>query len=101
MPAYYLFDVHEITNYEMMDRYRKAVLPTVTQYGGRYLSVGGEVTSVEGDWRPVFPVLIEFPSAQHARDWYGSREYGQIKDLRLRATRGHAILLDAAPFDGK
>ena len=101
MPAYYLFDVHEITNCEMMDRYRKAVLPTVTQYGGRYLSVGGEVTIVEGDWRPVFPVLIEFPSAQQARAWYESREYGQIKDLRLRSTRGHAILLDAALFDGK
>ena len=98
MPAYYLFDVHEITDYEMMTRYRQAVLATVEQFGGRYLAVGGEVSIVEGDWRPVFPVLIEFPTAKHARDWYASPEYRQIKDLRTRATRGHAILLDAAPF---
>ena len=98
MPAYYLFDVHEITDPEMMDRYRQAVLPTVQRFGGRYLSVGGEVSVIEGDWRPIFPVLIEFPSAQQARDWYDSSEYAQIKDLRLRATRGNAILLDAAPF---
>jgi len=98
MPAYYLFDVREITDYDMMNRYRKAVLATVEQFGGRYLAVGGEISIIEGDWRPEFPVLIEFPSAKHARDWYASPEYGQIKDLRLRGTRGHAILLDAAPF---
>ena len=99
MPAYYLFDVHEITDEKSMDQYRQAVHETVKQFGGRYLSVGGEVSIVEGNWRPVFPVLIEFPSAKHARDWYKSSEYEQIKDLRLRATRGNAILLDAAPFN--
>src|SRR5688500_18188990 len=98
MPAYYLFDVHEITDLVMMSRYRQAVLATVEQVCGRYLAVGGEVDIVEGDWRPVFPVLIEFPSAQHARDWYASAEYERIKDLRRRSTRGNAILLDAAPF---
>jgi len=98
MSAYYLFDVHEITDYDMMNRYRQAVLATVEKFGGRYLAVGGEVSIVEGDWRPVFPVLIEFPSMKHARDWYASPEYRRIKDLRVRATRGNAILLDAAPF---
>ena len=99
MPAYYLFDVHEITDEKMMNQYRQAVHATVKQFGGRYLAVGGEVSIVEGNWRPMFPVLIEFPTAKHARDWYSSPEYGAIKDLRIRATRGNAVLLDAAPFN--
>ena len=100
MPAYCLFDVKEITDHDLMETYRKAVFPTVKKFGGRYLTVGGDVSVVEGNWRPVFPVIIEFPSAKHARDWYESRDYAALKDQRLRATRGDMILLDAAPWEG-
>jgi uncharacterized protein (DUF1330 family) len=44
-----------------MEKYRAGVFSTVAQYGGRYLTVGGKCDVVEGDWRPVFPVIIEFP----------------------------------------
>ena len=100
MPAYYLFDVREITDPDLMDQYRRAVFPVVRRFGGRYLSVGGDVSVLEGQWRPTFPVLIEFPSARQARDWYDSGEYAPLKEMRLRATRGDMILLDAAPWDG-
>ena len=98
MPAYYLFDVEEVTNPQMMDEYRQRVLATVQQFGGRYLTVGGAVSVVEGTWKPTFPVLIEFPSIEKARQWYDSDVYAAIKHLRTGATRGHAILIDAAPF---
>src|SRR5687768_17511644 len=100
MPAYYLLDVHEVTNPDEMARYRKRVHATVKQFGGRYLTVGGDVSVVEGDWRPAYPVLIEFPTARHARDWYDSSEYQPLKAQRLGATRGSAILLDAVPWEG-
>ena len=98
MPAYYLFDVQEVTDPQAMGEYRRRVLETVERHGGRYLAVGGEVTVVEGDWRPAFPVLIEFPDIGAARAWYDSPEYRRIVDLRRRSTRGHAVLIDAAPF---
>ena len=101
MPAYCLFDVQEITDPQLMDEYRRRVHATVAKYGGRYLSVGGDVAVMEGDWRPTFPVLIEFPSAQRAREWYASDEYRPLLEMRRRATRGHMILLDALPWDGR
>ena len=100
MPAYYLFDVEQITDHDLMDRYRDGVFATVREFGGRYLTVGGDVRVVEGTWRPAFPVLIEFPSARHARDWYESPQYRPLREMRLRATRGHTVLIDAAPWDG-
>ena len=45
-----------------MAEYRRRVLGTVQHYGGRYLAVGGKCEVVEGTWRPVLPVLIEFPN---------------------------------------
>ncbi len=96
MAAYAFFDTLQITDAAGMERYRRAVRPVVEQYGGRYLSVGGEFEVVEGAWRPVFPVLIEFPSLEQARRWYDSAEYRELKALRLAATKCNAVLIDGS-----
>lgn len=94
MSAYCFFDVLEITDEEKMERYRAGVFATVEQYGGRYLVIGGKTDLVEGEWKPVFPVLIEFPSLEQAHRWYDSGEYKALKDLRLAATKGHAVFIE-------
>ena len=99
MPAYGFFDVLEVTDAGKLEQYRQAVAATVEQHGGRYLSVGGACEIVEGTWRPAFPVLIEFPSLEHARRWYGSEAYRDLKTLRLAATRGNAVFIDGSGFD--
>jgi uncharacterized protein (DUF1330 family) len=55
---------------------------------------GGTCTVVEGDWSPVLPVLIEFPSLEQAWRWYDSDEYRELKALRLAATRGNAVFME-------
>lgn len=99
MPAYGFFDVLEVTDGEKLERYRQGVDATVERYGGRYLSVGGSCEVVEGTWRPVFPVIIEFPSLAHARRWYASAEYRDLKALRLSATRGNAVFIDGTGLE--
>jgi len=69
MPAYCFFDVVEVTDPAKLATYREGVLVTVERYGGRYLTVGGRCDVVEGEWQPVFPVLIEFPSLEQAHRW--------------------------------
>jgi uncharacterized protein (DUF1330 family) len=98
MPAYFFFDMLTVTEPETLERYRQAVLATVEQYGGRYLTVGGHCDVVEGEWRPVFPVLIEFPSLEHARRWYDSEEYRAPKALRLAAAKGNAVFIEGTDF---
>jgi uncharacterized protein (DUF1330 family) len=94
MAAYCFFDVLEFTDEEKMEQYRAGVFATVEQYGGRYLVIGGKTDLVEGEWRPVFPVLIEFPDLEQAHRWYDSTEYKPLKDLRLAATRGNAVFIE-------
>lgn len=59
--AYCIFDVLPGTDPQKMEAYRSRVFATVEQYGGRYVVLGGKFDVVEGDWRPVFLVIIEFP----------------------------------------
>jgi uncharacterized protein (DUF1330 family) len=94
MPAYCIFDVIEVTDAAKMENYRQGVRPTIAQYGGRYLSVGGQFDVVEGDWHWAFPVIIEFPSLQQAHRWYDSPEYRELKALRLQATRSNAVFVE-------
>ena len=91
--TYCSFDVHEITDPEATEKYRAGVFSTVAQYRGRYLTVGGKCAVVEGDWRPVLPVIIEFPSLEQALCWYDSTECRELKAWHLAATRGHAVFI--------
>jgi uncharacterized protein (DUF1330 family) len=56
---------------------------------------------VEGDWQPVFPVIIEFPSLVQAHRWYDSDEYRDLKALRLSATIGNAVIIEGTEFTGR
>lgn len=95
MSAYCFFDVLEVTDHEKMGAYRAAVFATVEKYGGRYVVIGCPVEVVEGHWRPAFPVMIEFPTPEAARRWYGSPEYAPLKALRHAGTRGNAVFFSS------
>ena len=56
--------------------------------------LGGKVDVMEGQWRPTFPVMIEFPSIDRAHEWYGSDEYRELKALRLSAVRSSAVFIE-------
>lgn len=101
MSAYFLFDVLEVTDQEKMEEYRGGVLSVVERYGGRYLTVGSRCDIVEGDWQPVFPVIIEFPSLEQAHRWYDLDEYRDLKALRLVATKGNGVIIEGNEFTGR
>lgn len=98
MAAYCFFDVLEVVDPEKLEKYRDGVMATVESHGGRYLTVGGQCDVVEGEWRPVFPVLLEFPSLEQAHRWYDSEEYRELKALRLAATKGNAVFIAGNEF---
>ena len=93
MPAYFIVD-NEVTDSAGFEEYRKQVAVTVEKYGGRFLVRGGQIQTLEGDWRPKRIVVTEFPSIEQARRWYDSEEYRPLKVLRSRSARGSVVLVE-------
>ena len=67
MSAYVIVDI-DVKDVEGYKDYVKAAAPTLANYGGRYLARGGANETLEGDWDINRLVILEFPSAERARD---------------------------------
>lgn len=94
MAAYCLFDNVEVLDPGKLDEYKSRVAPVVQRYGGRYVVLGGKIDVMEGQWRPTFPVMIEFPDLERAHQWYSSDEYAELKALRLSAVKSTAVFIE-------
>lgn len=93
MSAYCLFDNLDVSDPHKLDEYKQRVAPVVEKFGGRYVVMGGPVERVEGDWSPTFPVMIEFPSLEKAKQWYASDDYAELKALRLSAVTSNGVII--------
>jgi uncharacterized protein (DUF1330 family) len=56
--------------------------------------LGRRFDVVKGNWRPIFPVIIELPSLEEAHRWYSSEEYRELKELRLSAVKSNAVFIE-------
>jgi uncharacterized protein (DUF1330 family) len=97
MAAFCFFDIHEILDEGKIELSRAGVLATVRRRQGRYRILGGKCLSIEGDWVPDFPVLIEFPQMSQALDRYRSAEYRDLRRLRFEGARGDAVFIENEP----
>lgn len=93
MAAYVIADV-DVRDPVRYEDYRKMVLPTITAYGGRFLARGGTVDTLEGPWRPKRLVIVEFPSVERAKAWWGSPEYAEARALRQATSHGSLIVIE-------
>jgi len=93
MPAYFVVEI-EITDMEAMAPYREAVGATLTQYGGRFLTRGGNVELIEGSPEPKRVVLLEFADTAAFKRWYNSPEYQKILPNRLANSRARAFIVE-------
>ncbi|WP_413719216.1 DUF1330 domain-containing protein [Silicimonas sp. MF1-12-2] len=86
-----------ITDPDVFEEYKRAVLPLIIKFGGRFVSRGGDLEVLEDgkDWSPGRMVIIEFPSMAALRDWYHSDEYAPVRDIRLRSATSTLVALDA------
>jgi uncharacterized protein (DUF1330 family) len=93
MPAYVIanVDVNDPVRYE---DYKKMVPSSITKYGGRFIARGGTIDVLEGDWHPTRLVIIEFPSAERAREWWNCAEYAEAKALRQATSKGTLLILE-------
>lgn len=93
MPAYVIVDIG-IIDPEAYAEYIKLVPPTIAKYGGRYIVRGGKAEKLEGDWNPRRVVVVEFESADRAKEWSDSKEYEGPKRLRQQCATANIIVVE-------
>lgn len=77
------------------ETYRKytALTPaTVKRHGGRFLTRGDEVTTLEGEQFTERLVILEFPGKAEAEAWFHSPEYDDAAKFRRAASKGRLIV---------
>ena len=86
VPKGYVIAQISVSDPETYADYVKLVLPTIEHFGGTFLVRGGKAESYEGVPPGDRHVVIQFPSYQHAQDWYHSDLYAEAKKLRMSAS---------------
>jgi uncharacterized protein (DUF1330 family) len=93
MPAYIIVDV-TITDPQLYEEYKKLTPASIAAWQGKFIVRGGTTETLEGDWQPGRFVMLEFPNAELARQWWHSTEYAPAKNIRQRAASTKMILAE-------
>ena len=94
MTAYVVVDIH-VKDPERYEEYKKKAAPSVSAFGGRYLVRGAPCETLEGgQWQPKRFVILEFPTAERAREWWNSDLYAPIKKIRHATASTEMILVE-------
>lgn len=94
MAAYLVVDTL-LEQPDLYEEYKLKAKPLVEQFGGEYLARGGNLTRKETDlWSPTRMVLIRFPDAASANQFYESPEYQSILPISKQSARRTMVILD-------
>jgi uncharacterized protein (DUF1330 family) len=76
------------------DDYKPLASASIAQYGGKYLARGGHSEALEGNWKPNRMVILEFPSAEKAKQWWSSTDYADAKAIRQSCSYTELVLVE-------
>jgi uncharacterized protein (DUF1330 family) len=93
MAAYLIANI-DVVDPVLYEEYRKGVSATIAAHGGRYLTRGGAVELLEGEFDVKRFVVVEFPSAAALRAWYACPEYQPLLQLRQRSSKGTLMMVE-------
>lgn len=73
----------------------KALAPAaIAAFGGKYLTRGGAVETLEGEQENNRIVILEFDSLEIARAFYHSEQYGLARAEKIGAAQGQYIITE-------
>jgi uncharacterized protein (DUF1330 family) len=84
----------DIVDQELLDQYRAAAKPSMAKYGARMLAGANDAEIIEGEPFGTRVVVVEFPSRDAFHAWYEDPDYAGPLAMRLKATKGVALLVD-------
>lgn len=80
--------------------YKAAVPALIERHGGRYLARAAEGHGLEGPPTSGRWHVVEFPSAEAAREFWASADYLAVQPLRAGAAEVRAVVIDPATSVG-
>ena len=93
MPAYIIVEI-DILDPVGYEEYKKLAGATVEKHGGKYIVRGGKTEVLEGEWKPKRIVVLQFESAERAKEWLNCEEYREPRKMRHRTARTNMILVE-------
>ena len=98
MSAYLIANV-EVTNTEKFKEYLDATPVVLKKYSGRFLVRGGEFWVAEGKWNPKRLVVVEFDSLEKAKEFWNSKDYKPLRELRQALANTDMIFVEGVKLN--
>jgi len=93
MPAYIVVEV-SITDPGQYEVYKTLTPASIAAFDGKFVVRTTKAEPIEGDWKPERLVILEFPSAERAKEWWNSSEYSTAKAIRQKSARTKMLLAE-------
>ena len=96
VPAYVIatMAIHDPHTYRT---YTSLTPPTVQRHGGRFLTRGDEVFTIEGETLSDRLVILEFPSKAHVDAWWSDPDYVAAAEFRRASSVARIIVQEGRP----
>lgn len=94
MSAYFIFH-NRIHDHEKMQQYIAKAFASLQPFEPEFLVLDEKTTMLEGTTEHPRTIVIKFKSRAQAQAWYDSPAYREALPLRLEATDGVAMIVDA------
>ena len=94
MPAYVIAAAQNVNDPAGFAAYQQAAVPTIGQYGGKFIVGSTKIEVGDGNWSPIGMVVIEFESMERAKAWYYGPEYQAVVGQRIQSTDSAMIFVD-------
>lgn len=96
MPAYVIstMAIHDPDTYR---KYTALTPPTVKRHGGRFLTRGDEVFTVEGEPFSERMVILEFPSKDAVDAWMQDPDYVAAAEFRRASSFARILVQEGRP----
>ena len=92
MSALVLIDL-DVRNEKDMAKYEEAAIALLAKHGARPIARDLQPVNYEGEWKPNFVVVLEFPSKEAVKRFFDSPEYEPLKQMRFKAAKSNGIVV--------
>ncbi|WP_047046531.1 DUF1330 domain-containing protein [Vibrio mexicanus] len=82
-----------ITNQSWVQEYLEKVTPILAKFSGKYLTRTSSIELLEGEEKPQYSLVAEFPSKDDALDFHSSEEYAPLKAARQSGSDSKFLLV--------